>query len=201
MKPRILIIIFCTIAGFFGIITVSVYINTIIGLISMFGLFSHPNFEKMEWKEMKVSYWLRIGEGLNYRKNIRTFTISGDKLNELKSQLNVKKASFHPGTKGDQIIITTGNGEIWQGVIVFEDTLALCLLKNTHSAYTITLTNHNFYDLLLGLCVENEKTFTPQARKEHIMLRRNLGIENHERIDIIPNGQAHSSLPRSDSTQ
>ena len=146
---------------------------------SILGPTDKPDFKAMKWQEVKVRYSVLV-KGKS-RRIPRTFTISdADVLSKLHNLLLINEVSPNNTGAGDQIRITMADGHIWRGGVTFEDQIRLCKSEDNYYSYILTLSDYRFYDALRQLCLEHEKTITPTARIENIILRGNLHDSAYE---------------------
>jgi len=150
--------------------------------LSILGPRNKPDFGNMDWVEIKIKYWIRKKDEKNFRMNKRIITIKDMALiNELKSKFKIRNISGLSLATDDQILITMKDGRKWQGVIIFENEIELCLQSNNYYSYDIILSNDEFYQEILKLALKHEKKIHQNATEKNIVLRLNY-FDNYETI-------------------
>lgn len=150
------------------------FILPLLGALSFFILSDKPDFNEMNWTEIRVRYWVKKATEVNYRKNKRFFLIQDKKvIEQLKNKMDIKNIKTSSLGADDQIVITIENGNKWQGSLIFEDRISLSLQSRMSDSYYVYLHSYNFYRELLDLAFLNEQQIDPNIQKREIILRRN----------------------------
>lgn len=141
--------------------------------ISILGPSDKPDLANMDWIEIRIKYWIKKENENNYRTNKRIFIINDSTtINELKRKFKVKEIRVSSLGHDDQILITMSDGKKWQGDIIFEDRIGLCLQNNTYYSYTMDFIDTEFYRKLFELSINNEKQNNPNVTNRNIVLCR-----------------------------
>ena len=173
VKIALLVIIIFSVLSLLSSILLTIIKNPQNSL-SILGPSDKPAFDKMQWKTVKITYWIRKADTKNYRKNKRTITITmKSTIEELKTAFLIKKLEPSPIGASKQILITMKDGTTWKGDIVFEDRIDLCLQSDNYYSYCLYLVDEKFYIKILQLCFKNEKKTAPEILEKDILLRQN----------------------------
>ena len=149
--------------------------------LGLLGPTDKPDFAGMVWKKMVIIYYVRATPE---RHKMRRFKIDDlEVLDELRQSLKCKKISGDSTGCQDQVRITMADGAVWQGSFTFEDRFGLGLQSDLWRSYCLDLANTEFFYKMLDICLAYEKTITPTATREHIMLRGNLADSCFEVLD------------------
>jgi len=152
--------------------------------LSVLGPTDKPDFAGMPWRKIEGLYWVRTGAD---RKTFRRFTIvDKGSVDALRRALNCKEVTGLMTGAGRQLVITMDDGEVWQGDVVFENRIHLCLRRDNWYSYSLELADSAFHSRLRAACLEHEKAITPNATLDHIILRGNLDINCYKTIDSAP---------------
>jgi hypothetical protein len=129
-----------------------------------------------QWSQLDVTYWVFTAK--DSQEFERKFTISDSSvITRFKSELHLRRTEGLSIGTGSQLVFKGADGEIWQGDIVFEDTLYLSLSEDAWRSYKFTLKDGAFYDDLREVCAANERKYHSNATSKHIKLRSNLRFE------------------------
>lgn len=149
---------------------------------SLFGPADKPDFSKMKWNDLDITYWVLEKTGGPRIK--RTFSCEDkDILSLLHRSLSIKDIGPNSVANGDSFVVTLDDGEVWDCRFVFEDRFDMCCRSKKYFSYILTLSNNDFFNKVTDLCLINEKKITPGAIKENIILRTNM---NNESYQVLP---------------
>lgn len=151
---------------------------------SLFGPADKPDFSKMNWNKLDISYW--VLEKQRRPRIKRTFSCDDKEiLLLLQRSLSIKEVGPNSLGKDDRFSVTLDNGEVWDCGFVFEDRFDMCSRSNKYFSYILTLSNTEFFDKATELCLINEKKITPGAIKENIILRTNRTAESYQVLPSV----------------
>ena len=149
-------------------------------IVPVLGPTDKPDFGSMKWKKLRMCYWVLVSKN---RRKLRMFRINDPiEADKIRQVMGCRDVRGHSTGAGPQMTITMADGEVWQGSIVFEDRVKLCLQRNPWYSYHIDLADTAFYDRLVDACLAHEKTITPTAIREHIIVRSNLTDDSYKII-------------------
>ena len=142
------------------------------GVMDILGPRDKPDFQNKDWTAITIMYWVNT---TTTNKLARAFTVTdASTINGLKTKMNIKGIhGLSVGTR-DELQFQDRNGDIWQGSVVFENRIHLSKKSDNWYSYAIDFTDYNLFNAMLALCVQNERTFHPNAKPENIILRRNI---------------------------
>ena len=127
---------------------------------SILGPSDKPDFKNMRWEWMTVVYHVRVAETKTQRRKIELSSKDADKARKALNVLSVEGLSIGAN---DDLRIAMANGDVWVGVVVFEDRIHLCLERDNYYCYKVELSDYRFYDMLREMCLANERRTTPAA--------------------------------------
>ena len=106
-------------------------------VVPVLGPTDKPDFGSMKWKKLRMCYWVRVSKNRRRRK-LRMFRINDPiEADKIRQVMGCRDVRGHSSGASPQMTITMADGEVWQGSIVFEDRVKLCLQRNLWYSYHI----------------------------------------------------------------
>ena len=134
-----------------------------------------PDFRNMKMTAITITYWVNTK---TTNKLERVFTVTNPAAIEgVMTNLDINNISGLSIGTGNQLRFQENNGGSWHGGVVFENRINLSSTADKWRSYTIDLTNNGLFNAMRELCVQHERTYHPNATKQHIILRTNLKME------------------------
>ena len=129
----------------------------------------------MKMTAITITYWVNTK---TTNKLERVFTVTNPAAIEgVMTNLDINNISGLSIGTGNQLRFQENNGGSWHGGVVFENRINLSSTADKWRSYTIDLTNNGLFNAMRELCVQHERTYHPNATKQHIILRTNLKME------------------------
>lgn len=136
----------------------------------------NPYLEK-KWVSITVKYWVKVSKE---ETKSRTFTLTDKEVIQKNSfQRYIGKVSGSSTGVGDQLVILDSKGGRWHGEIIFENRIKMGSAADSWYVHYIELTNYDFYNWLIDLCLKNEKLINDRAQAVHIILRLNKSLSDY----------------------
>ncbi len=127
----------------------------------------------MKWSNLQITYWvLEKPKGPRVKRHFSC--ADKDILSSLTQSLSIKEIRPNSLGNDDRFVVTLDDGEIWDCGFGFEDRFDMCRRSDNYYSYILILSNSDFFDKVLDLCLLNEKKITPGASKINIILRTNV---------------------------
>ena len=156
------------------VILMAILICSSCGVIDILGPRDKPDFRNKDWTEISIKYWINTRTNRQERMfNVTNAMIIAD----IKDRMNIKKVSGLSIGVDDQLVLRERDGEIWQGNIVFENSIYICKRADNWYSYRLDFADCQLFQALVDLCVTNELKFHKGVTSKNIILRRNLDID------------------------
>ena len=150
------------------------------------GTLNDIRLEQLEWTSLTVKYWL-FNPDKSYSPG-RVITISDrEAIQKLNYSFATKSVSAMSVANHPRFVLTLTNGQQWSIDMPHPNRIYCCQTDNNKNACVIILSNTQFYERLREICFEHEKTITPDAIIDNVVLCDG-GIRN----DIIENKVPYS---------
>ena len=173
---------------------------SVTGCESILGPGDEPDFSKMNWSSMSVSFWARTSD-TKKQKFTLSITDSGT-VREGFAKLNQKKVTGYSLAAGDQILLTAVDGKKWQANCVFEDRIDFGKKEDLYYSYNVFTADTEFYDWLRSQCLTylHESGYL-SATTDSVILRSNTDLGRYPvlRTNEAEQGVAPQSATRSES--
>ena len=155
-------------------------------LISVSGcLKSSYNIETQDWDSLKVGYWL-VNPDNSY--TLREITITDrETIKDIQKLFSSKSVDGSYTANQPRLVLTLSDGTQWDIDMPQPNRLQVCQAKNKKISYSVKMNDANFSTKVREICLENEKTLSPNVVIDNIMLC-NGGINN----DIIETTKPYS---------
>ena len=124
-----------------------------------------PDFTKFDWVSMEVQYGFVATENDIVKRKV---VLSGKELSSLKKLFLPKDIRGMSVGNSDSSILTLNNGEMWKFEFTKPRSVTFCLTSNEYYHYVVDLSDELFYQKVKEICLNNELSFTPQAKIENI---------------------------------
>jgi hypothetical protein len=148
----------------------------------------HPKFEKMDWLELEVKYWVVKEAATSTGKWIedeKSLTLKGKELDELKEFFETSSSRGSALGNIRPWLLSTDKGD-WYFELTSPNTAFFCQSTNTDQAYRVELSSTAFYEKLKNHCLEDAKLDFPNVPFDSIRICRRFGGTQAPQETIVP---------------